>query len=82
MDRSAHTKFSKINEIHKKGDRGGGTEALLFFISGCGEVTAGCPAGAASAEQVRERSERDLRPGAEPDAVEISYLPRPLYVSR
>jgi hypothetical protein len=38
-------------------------------------VTEGCPVGAALAEQVLERSERDLRSGAEPDAVGISYLP-------
>jgi len=38
-------------------------------------VTEGCPVGAALAEQVLERSERDLRSGAEPDAVGISSLP-------
>jgi hypothetical protein len=55
---------------------GGGKETLLFYI-GVRGVTAGCPAGAASAEQIF-----DLRFGAEPDAVEISYLLRPLYISK
>ena len=31
-----HTEPTEINGIHEKGDRGGGMEALLFFISGCG----------------------------------------------
>ena len=41
----------------------------LFSILGVRVVTEGCPVGAALAEQVLERSERDLRSGAEPDAV-------------
>jgi len=53
-----HTKFSKINEMHEKGDRGGEMEVLLYYLG------------------VREGDS-----GAEPDAVEISYLLRPLYVS-
>ena len=32
----AHTKLTKISEMHEKGDRGGGMEALLFLSWGAG----------------------------------------------
>jgi len=56
-----HTKLSKINEIHEKGDRGGRIEDLQFSKEESGHLF--------SDFGVREGDS-----GAEPDAVEISYF--------
>ncbi len=51
--RSAAFSVQPANENHQNGDRGGGKKILSFFE--VREVTAGCPVGAALAEQVRTK---------------------------